>query len=378
MRGSGVGAPFADVVEAAFGLDDRELRSLLQLERSATLRPIVGALPADAGLDLAWVGELDGDALVMKHALQARTDAIEGVRVPRGVGLGGRVLIDHQLGWCPDYPALGTPLSPRARREGVGAMAVVPIVHDGSLLGALYGASREARTFGDRALGTLRSAARNAANALVLTERTRRCAEIAVQDERRQLALQLHDTVGAMLFTIGAGVRNVSAAVHDDPELQVQLDRIQAQAAEASRVLRESLLTLGDTPASVALPVALRADCRGFEERTGIVARPVVLDELPALDPSRAQALVAAAREALVNVEKHACASSVLVTVFVTRGGIAVTVADDGAGIAEPPDRVDGLGLRGSADRLARVGGELHVGRNDDGGTTVRAWVPSR
>jgi signal transduction histidine kinase len=371
-----VGAPFADVIEAVFGLDEDELRALMQLERSATLRPIVRDLPATAGFDVAWFGELEGDELVLKHTVLARTDAVDGLHVERGIGLGGHVLVSNEPEWCEDYPALLTPFWRHANDEGVRAMIAVPVMHQGTTLGVLYGANRERFAYGDQVLTTMQSAARHAASALVLTDRTQRTAEIAVQDERRQLALQLHDTVGAMLFTIGAGVRKVSAAVDDDPELRGQLDTIQAQAAEASRMLRESLLALGDPPTSVALPVALRADCRSFEERTGTTARLVVLDELPALERRRGQALVATVREALLNVEKHACASSVLLTVFAVRGGVAVTVADDGVGIPDEGGRSVGLGLGASSERVARVGGELHTGRNDDGGTTVRAWVP--
>jgi LuxR family transcriptional regulator, regulator of acetate metabolism len=35
-----------------------------------------------------------------------------------------------------------------------------------------------------------------------------------------------------------------------------------------------------------------------------------------------------------------------------------------------------GIGLKASYDRLARVGGALSVVGNEDGGLTVRAWVP--
>ena len=35
-----------------------------------------------------------------------------------------------------------------------------------------------------------------------------------------------------------------------------------------------------------------------------------------------------------------------------------------------------GMGLQASYDRLARLGGTLSVVGNEDGGLTVRAWVP--
>jgi signal transduction histidine kinase len=88
-------------------------------------------------------------------------------------------------------------------------------------------------------------------------------------------------------------------------------------------------------------------------------------------------ALADSAREALLNVEKHARARSVVVTVSAQENGIAVTISDDGVGPGADPAHPGGLGLASMSDRLARVGGAATVTRNEDGGTMVRAWVPA-
>jgi signal transduction histidine kinase len=103
----------------------------------------------------------------------------------------------------------------------------------------------------------------------------------------------------------------------------------------------------------------------------------ITLTELPTLPRSRVWALADAAREALLNVEKHARAESVVISVFTLRGGVAVTVSDDGVGLGGGPGRHTGLGLAATSDRLARIGGSLAVAANDDGGVTVQAWVPA-
>ena len=240
----------------------------------------------------------------------------------------------------------------------------------------LYAADRAETHYGDLAVTALETAAARAANAAVVAERARHSAEVAVLEERRRLAMQLHDTVGAMLFTIGAGVRSLGDDLARQPDLRARLETIERQAAEAAAVFRESLDALHAPPEAVALAVALRADSRGFEERTGIPVRLLVLDDLPPLHASRSSALASAVREALLNVEKHARAGSVLVSVFASRDGVAVAVHDDGVG--PPPEGQDrgGLGLAAATERLERVGGHLTMGRNDDGGVTVQAWVP--
>jgi signal transduction histidine kinase len=129
------------------------------------------------------------------------------------------------------------------------------------------------------------------------------------------------------------------------------------------------------SPSTVALGVALRADCTAFSERTGVPAELVLLDDdLPTLPPSRSDVLVAAVREALLNVEKHAGASAVVVTVSGRDGAVTVAVTDDGNGLGPGDGR--GLGLVTTEEALARIGGTLHVSSDPQGGTMWRARLP--
>ncbi len=366
--------------DALLELDEGYAQVLSLLDRRTAFRAILDRLPGDIGVDVAWIGEVDpsGD-IVLGHAVRTRTDAVDGLVVPPGVGLGGLVMQTGRPAWVADYPSasdLSRQFSRQAEREGVRGMIAVPLVHAGRPLGVLYAADRAETHYGDLAVTALEVAATRAANAAVVAERARHSAEVAVLEERRRLAMQLHDTVGAMLFTIGAGVRSLGDDLARQPDLRARLETIERQAAEAAAVFRESLDALHAPPEAVALAVALRADSRGFEERTGIPTRLLVLDDLPPLHASRSSALASAVREALLNIEKHARAGSVLVSVFASRDGVAVAVHDDGVG--PPPDGADrgGLGLAAATERLERVGGHLTMGRNDDGGVTVQAWVP--
>jgi LuxR family transcriptional regulator, regulator of acetate metabolism len=362
-------------------LDDHYVQVLSLLDRRTAFRSILDRLPDEIDIDVAWIGELDARGnIVLGHAVRTRTDAVEGLVVPPRIGLGGRVLHTGRPHWVADYPtaaSLTRPFSTEAQREGVKGMVAVPLVHGGRCLGVLYGADRSEGRYGDLTVTALEAAAARAANAAVVAERARHSAEVAVHEERRRLALQLHDTVGAMLFTIGAGVRKLGDELSQHPDVRAQLETIERQASEAAAVFRESLQALHAPPDTAALAVALRADCRSFEERTGTPTRLLVLDDLPPLHASRTGALSAAVREALLNVEKHARAGSVLVSAFRTRDSVTVAVHDDGVGPPAAGDEHAGLGLAAATDRLGRLGGNLTLARNDDGGVTVRAWVPT-
>jgi signal transduction histidine kinase len=373
--------PVWPTTDALLELDEDYARVLSLLDRRTAFRTILARLPDETGIDVAWIGELDSaGSIVLGHGVRTQTDVVEGLVVPPGVGLGGHVLQTGQPQWVANYPVaadLTRPFSTQAHREGVKGMVAVPLVHAGRWLGILYAAHRAETRYGDLTVDALQAAAARAANAAVVAERARHSAEVAVHEERRRLAVQLHDTVGAMLFTIGAGVQKLSDDLAQHPDLAARLETIERQAAEAAAVFRESLQTLNAPPDAVALGVALRADCRSFEDRSEIPTRLLMLDDLPPLPASRAGALTAAVREALLNVEKHARASSVLVSAFCARDGVTVAIYDDGVGPGAAGDGGAGLGLAAATDRLGRVGGYLTVGRNEDGGVTVRAWVPA-
>src|SRR5215468_3755928 len=191
-------------------LDTEYADILALLDRQAAARRMVANVPELAGVDLAWVGEPDGeDQIVLRHSVQADTDVLEGLIVPAGVGLGGRVLLARRPLWVSDYctsPEITHQFAAQAETEGVKGMIAVPIMYDGRMYGVLYGATREKRTFGDRAAAALEKVAYRTAAAQVVAERAQHAADVAMHEERLRVGLELHDSVGAMLFALHAGL----------------------------------------------------------------------------------------------------------------------------------------------------------------------------
>jgi signal transduction histidine kinase len=373
--------PAEPLPDALLALDAEYAEIVSMLDQPAAVSRMVATIPAFAGVKMAWVGEPDGDdRLVLGKSVNTQFGLVEGLVVPTGVGLGGKVLSTRRPLWVSDYLTsrdITHHFRPQATVEGMRAMIAVPIIHDGRLLGVLYGANREETQFGDRTAQALEQVAARTAAAQVVAERARHAAEVAVYEERRRVALDLHDTVGAMLFTLGAGIRGLGDEPSIDAAVRARLSVLEEQAMAAAATLRGSLRVLNAAPEQVALGVAVREHCGAFQERTGTSARMLILTELPTLPRSRICALADATREALLNVEKHARAQSVVVSLFATREGVGVTVSDDGAGLTQRPLSGVGLGLPATADRLARVGGTLSIAGNDDGGVTLQAWVPA-
>jgi signal transduction histidine kinase len=248
----------------------------------------------------------------------------------------------------------------------------------GDLAGPVpYGASRRDSALGDRITRTLVDVAAGMTAAELVAERARRTVDAAVRAERRRIARELQDAVGATLLALRYGIRHLAAVPGLDHDVRSRLADIEAQACEAVAALRRCLQLSSATPAPVPLRVAIRAHCEAFQRRTAVATRMTTLTDLPPMTASRVAALADAAREGLLNVEKHARARSVVATVFAVAGRVAVTISDDGVGLPGRAALEHGLGIAAVGAGLARVGGAMTIAPNEDGGVTVHAWVPA-
>lgn len=372
-------------LEIAAHLEELELEYasvIALLDRSAALRHAANLARQQLGVDVSFAGavEDDVDTLALRVFSGTRTDALRELVVPPGTGLGGQVaVLRHPIGvadYC-DSGAITHDFDLYVRTEGLRGVLAVPILHGHEFHGVLYVANRERCAFGDRASRMLLSVARQAGLAVDIANRSRDMAEIAVEEERTRIALALHDTVGAMLFGISAAAKDLTAEVAMDDRLRQRIDFIEEQAIRSAGALRHLLRALEHTPCDMALAVSLKRECSAFEARTGVRAKVVVLGEISDVDNGRAAALLSVVREALLNVEKHAEASSVVVSLFRTEDGAAVVIADDGVGMAAEQHDGRGMGRKAMAERMAQVGGTLMVVPDDEAsGTVLRAWVP--
>ncbi|MEJ3656880.1 histidine kinase [Actinomycetes bacterium KLBMP 9759] len=352
------------------------------LALNGTARLIRDAAAADAGFvaDVA-----DGGNAVIRWLAGNRTDSLQDLEVPRGQGVGGRVLALGTPVRVSDYitaRSITHQFDGPVRREAMGAMLAVPILDSSSGLprtvAVAYAALRGSGEFGDRAVQAVEGVAVEAARALRLAERAKAGQRTAVAAERQRMQASLHDSVGAMLFSIGAQVRDLRSTLPDNPVLRTQLGRLESDVSAASRALREALLALNDASPERALPIELAEHCRSFEARTGVAARFIQLGDVRPLDVERTTLLISAVREGLLNAEKHAEAGTVVVSLGEVEGGVQVAVADDGMVRDCAEDTCGaGLGVRMLAEKAARLGGRVSLVHDEDGGTTLRMMLPA-
>ncbi len=358
------------------------------LDRRVALEDLNRRVLAVAGVECGFAAPVEAeDLIVIRSANGLLGPHLIGLRIRSGLGLGGRAMAERAPVRIPDYGASRTithDFDGPVLAEGIRGTFAVPMLHAGAVVGVVWGAMREPAEFGDRVVREVETLGTVAATRLHIAERARAQTEVALRAERRRMADELHDNLGASLFTIGVQIRNalgdcdgLDPMGQDSAVLIERLRSIEAQLDRASATLRESLSALHGAEPHLDLPVTLRSDLEAFAARSGTPARLVLLSELPALDDARARAVVAVTREALLNVEKHAAAGSVVVSIGVGDGGIRIAVCDDGIGIGAGDERKarDGLGVVQSAERVERLGGRFSVVGDQDG-TTVRIWMP--
>jgi signal transduction histidine kinase len=217
----------------------------------------------------------------------------------------------------------------------------------------------------------------------VAQEQLRRAAvqanELATLRERTRLAREMHDSLGHALVTVNVKLEVVERLYARDAERGVaELRATRDLVRQAMVDLRHSLDDLrGPVPSRRDLPVDMQRRLAEFHERTRIMASGEVDPGLPDLPPAIVAALWATLQESLRNVERHAGAASVEVSL--TRDGewLKLRVADDGTGLT-PGDltRPGRHGITGMRERIEEHGGSLLVTTRPGGGTVVEATLP--
>jgi signal transduction histidine kinase/phage shock protein PspC (stress-responsive transcriptional regulator) len=183
-------------------------------------------------------------------------------------------------------------------------------------------------------------------------------AEKVRADARADMAAHLHDSV---LQTLALIQRQ-----SEDPRAVQQLARRQ------ERELRTWLY--GEELTEETLKAALTTAVAEVEDERAVPVELVVVGDA---EPSDAvQALVRAAREAMVNAAKHSGADKIDVYAEVDEDLIEVFVRDRGEGFDLDNVPEDRMGVRGSIiDRMARHGGTATVRSRPGDGTEVRLEI---
>ena len=366
---------------------------VLALTAGELRRPVL-AVATIAGL-VGWTGWLtvarpapSWPVLIADLALAAGLNLVAGLVMPAGT-------VGERPFFAAGYPVAAAVSWGAARGVRAGVVAGLALgvsLAAGQLANGIDLAAEDAATLLDLAGGTLNFVLAGGAVGLVArllersalqlrqaTEETIRARERTARlAERESLARQIHDSVLQALTLVHKRGRELAAGGPVPPD---QVAGLAEMAAGQERALRALVLRDpdDDVPTGAA---SLRA---GLEALAGHGWGPLEVTAGatgPLWLPARhVEELVAAARQALDNVVRHAGASRAALFAEEDGGTVVVTVRDDGRGFAYDEAALAAAGKMGLArsikGRVEQLGGRLRVTSRPGAGTEVELRVPS-
>jgi len=205
---------------------------------------------------------------------------------------------------------------------------------------------------------------------------------LATAAERARITRELHDVVAHGLSVIVVQAQGGAAALGRHPDrtaeaLQNVITTGRDSLAEMRRLL--DLVRRDPTEDSQLVPPLGVGSLPELVDRVRAAGTPVTFAVEGQPVPVPASVDLSAyriAQEALTNTIKHAGAGArAAVRLGFHPDRLEIEVSDDGVGGPVPPDG-DGTGLRGIAERIGMLGGELTAGPGDSGGFRVWALLP--
>lgn len=155
---------------------------------------VLSGLRDSTGVDMTFGGTAESNAMRLDHFVGARTNALRGLLVQTGSGVGGRVLQDHRTVTVADYSTApdishdyDVPVGAEHLRTVVGA----PVVVGREVRGVIYAGTRGTTSSGDRLTdATVRAASTLAGHLAMEDEVERRVAHRCVEEHRAQTTLR--------------------------------------------------------------------------------------------------------------------------------------------------------------------------------------------
>jgi signal transduction histidine kinase len=306
------------------------------------------------------VVELDGTRSATLRDTMARLLGDPLLEIGFG-GVDGRFVGPQGSPMDLDDVGIGRVATVVARERGGTAV----IVHDEALAAdgvLLEAVSTVARLWASNA--SLNAEARERLAELTTTRRRLLAAE---EEVRRRLSRRLQDRTEHRLTSVEQTLMTISERPATEPSVLRAVDG----AIDQLRLARQDLSSIvrglhpWATDGDLSRALAALAARSPIPVDVNITSEP--------MEPETASAIYYVCSEAITNALKHAEAHHVQIEVRSEGSGLTVMARDDGTGGADP---ARGTGLRGLADRVAALGGDLEVDSPRGKGTTLIGTLP--
>ncbi len=197
-------------------------------------------------------------------------------------------------------------------------------------------------------------------------------------DERRQLARKLHDSLGSSMTALTMHLGLLARQMPQEANLQERAAQMRQLLATVISTNRDLQLALwNDKLEFLGVKAAISELVSEFGMKQQVTARASLPDEDASYPRAQGVALLRCVEEGLRNIADHAQATEVDVILDDNDDEIMLTVRDNGVG---PGPDLPGAGachgLRMLRERAAYLGGTLTLAKGHGGGAVLTVILP--
>ena len=198
-----------------------------------------------------------------------------------------------------------------------------------------------------------------------------------IEEERANIARDIHDDLGASFTALQLDLNWLKRQLSGTPELQGHVQRMLEVSTAAMDATRRILNDL--RPAALdhlGLWAALETLLQDLQQRSSLVCRFVCPPQAERVRLGRNTeiAIYRIVQELITNVQRHAQASMVTVSVVSAGETLTLYVEDDGVGMASPA-RKHSFGILGMLERARAIGASLTLDSAPGAGTRARLAI---
>ncbi len=198
--------------------------------------------------------------------------------------------------------------------------------------------------------------------------------QLATARERNRLARDMHDTLAHSLAGLVVQLQAIDTLLRAEPEAaRSELAKAHQIAQEGLQETRQAIQDLRVDPIEdLGLARALERAAIDFGDRAGVQVDLHISDPQASISNETAAQVYFIAKEALSNIERHADARCVELTLMRSNGQVLLKVRDDGRGFDESQVAEARFGLQGMYERAEMIGAHLNVESKIGQGTVVQ------
>ena len=199
---------------------------------------------------------------------------------------------------------------------------------------------------------------------------------MGADEERTRIARDLHDRIGQSMAFLAFELDRVIKSHDQEKDVGPALHTLRDDVRNVIREIRDTLSDLRtDVSDAKGLEDTLEDFAKRLGERSGLDIE-LSIESSARLPIMQERELWRIAQEAMVNVERHADATKIVVKLSTDGQSGVLEVIDDGRGFTlGESGRVDSYGLVGMRERAGSVGASMEVQSAPGEGTTIRCLL---